>query len=69
MGISNPKYSYMATTNYTASNESKPNYSNVACLLSFFWSHLAALLNTWNTFPYTYSKRATCDGFDDEVKK
>jgi len=68
-GMSNPKYSYIATTSYTESNESKPSYSNVEALFNFFWSHFAADLKTWNTFPYTYYIKATWLGLDDEVNE
>lgn len=65
--MSNPKYYSIATTSYTESKESNPSYSNVAALVNFFWSHLAAVLKTWNTFPYTYYINATWLGFEVEV--
>lgn len=59
----------MATTNSTESRESNPNSANVACLVNFLWSHLAADLSTCMTLASTYSNKATWVGSDVEVNK
>ena len=59
-GMSTPKFYSIATTNYTESNESKPNYSNEAFRDSFSWLHFAAVFKISNTLLSTSSWRGVC---------